>query len=644
MRVFHEYQQNAYDKSSRLILVLAGAIFGTVVLSAAVFTYLVAVWDYINGLPPEQQVTSLAVTFSVSAVACALIIATGTVIKLAELRAGGKVIAEDLGGRLIEQPKHPSECCLTNIVEEISIASGIPVPPIYVLEGDNGINAFAAGYDPQHVVIAVTRGALRYLSRDQLQGVIAHEFSHILNGDTRLNLRMVGWLHGVLAVAIVAEGLIEAGNRFVQNSADPHSKVFPIHGYVLILVGCMLWPAGLIGTFMSLLAKSATSRQREFLADAFAVQFTRHPEGLAGALKRVAGHTAGGRVRSSQALEASHMFFVEGCGRLASLLASHPSLTKRILRLDPEWDGVPLFGDDGDLTKYAGAFAGAMGLVAYVRRGEENSAERADWLEDRIREVPDMLATVEFAESVLKSLPDPVMQMTETPGGTSLVLYALWLANSGDELVGRELLSESQLQRVESLVRFFRGMEPPQQLLLFDTAIEELRTARPSELEELKQVCQRFVAAREDDNLFQWMWTTVVGASVGLAKKHKPRYRKLKQVEGACEVVLSRVCHASGHASMAGFSFQRGLANLGLENSHLLAPDLCSWQKFLRALDLVAQLAPKPRRQFLLACSAAASADRGVAPDEAYILRGICKHLGYDVPSVLPGQPVAPGT
>ena len=648
MRQFYEHQDNAYNTTAKLTFVMAVAIIGTILISGGIITYLFAFFMYLDGVEPSRLKTTLIWVFCFASTSIGVVVAIGTISKMLQLRAGGRVIAEDVGGRLITEPRDDDERRLLNIVEEISVASGIPTPPVYLLGLCDGINAFAAGHNPREAVVAVTRGAIRNLNRDQLQGVIAHEYAHILNGDMALNMKMVGWLHGVLAITILADRLIEIGcealfrerrTMFSQNDNG-------LGGILPIVIGCGLWPVGLIGTFMALLAKAATSRQREFLADAYAVQFTRHPEGLADAFKRLAGHDAGSRVRSSKAIEASHMFFAEGCGRLASRLASHPPLVDRVLRLDPTWDGTPLFAGEDQIGEFTGAFQGALGLVSGASDMTDNGpvAGLEAQLQERVREVPDMLATVAFAESVLSSLPDPLVQIIEAPGGTSLVLHGLWLAHAKDESIGYDMLPKLQAERLNPLVPFLREMNSAQQVMLLDKAADALGKARGPERRTLREVNQCFIDACETDNLFQWMWNAIVSESLGLEKDRKPRYGKLSQVEGACEVVLSRVSYASGSKAVAGFSFQRGLANLALENISLLDEADCDWEKFQMAVDLIAQLAAAPRRQVLVACSSALSSDQDITPDESYIIRGICQRLGYEVPTIFAGQPILPGT
>ena len=238
---------------------------------------------------------------------------------------GGSAVAESLGGRLVNpNTTHPEERKLRNVIEEMAIASGVPVPKIYVLDDEKGINAFAAGHSPSDAAIGVTLGCLTLLNRDELQGVIGHEFSHILNGDMRLNLRLMGVIFGILCLAVIGRILIYSRGGKDRNP--------------LMLLGLALIVIGAIGVFFGRLIQAALSRQREFLADASSVQFTRNPAGLSGALQKIGG--VGSQVESAHAGEASHMFFGNGLGKpFLGVLATHPPLDERIRAIDPGWDG-----------------------------------------------------------------------------------------------------------------------------------------------------------------------------------------------------------------------------------------------------------------------------------------------------------------
>ena len=224
---------------------------------------------------------------------------------------------------------------MINVVEEMALASGVPVPPVYLLPEEQGINAFAAGYSPSDAVVAVTRGTAEQLSRDELQGVVAHEFSHILNGDMRLNIRLIGVLHGILLLGLIGRFLLRSGyySGHRRNSKDNS-------GAVLLVMGLVLLVLGFVGSVCGNLIKAALSRQREYLADASAVQFTRNPGGIAGALKRIGAAVMGSSLKHSNASEMSHMYFSQGVWEgFTGMMATHPPLPKRIRALEPNWDG-----------------------------------------------------------------------------------------------------------------------------------------------------------------------------------------------------------------------------------------------------------------------------------------------------------------
>src|SRR5215213_529447 len=269
-----------------------------------------------------------------SGVAALGLIAGGSLLKTAQLSGGGTVVAERLGGRRV----YPNSADLTerrllNVVEEMALAWGVPVPAVFLLSDEMGINAFAAGHTPSDCVIGVTRGCAQQLTRDQLQGVVAHEFSHILNGDMRLDLRLMGVLYGILLMGLTGRELLRwaayGGGRSSNSRRDNG-------GMYLLAIGLTFMIVGFLGMLFGNLIKAAVSRQREFLADASAVQFTRNPSGIAGALMRIGAAVFGSKLMSPRAAEASHMYFAEG---VASLFATHPPLDIRIRCIDPDWDG-----------------------------------------------------------------------------------------------------------------------------------------------------------------------------------------------------------------------------------------------------------------------------------------------------------------
>ena len=338
---FFTRQDAARRKTTRLVVLFVLAVLAIMV---SIDLLLAATIGYASGgseggrrdywaIATDPWLVGLAV------IGTLVVVGGGSLFKVAQLRGGGKVVAEELGGRLLHpDTSDPTEQQLQNVVQEMAIASGTPTPPVYLLDHEQGINAFAAGFTPSDAVIGITRGTAERLTRDELQGVVAHEFSHILNGDMRLNIRLIGILHGILIIGLLGYFVLRAsmfsGYRR-RSSRDQGGGAM-----VLLALGAGLAAVGFFGTFFGNLIKAAVSRQREFLADASAVQFTRHPDGIAGALKKIAGFSAGSRVQSPNAPAASHMFFGRATGGFSGMFSTHPPLEERIRRIDPSWDGT----------------------------------------------------------------------------------------------------------------------------------------------------------------------------------------------------------------------------------------------------------------------------------------------------------------
>jgi len=255
------------------------------------------------------------------------VVLAGAVYKFLRLSRGGSAVAEELGGRLLaDEPTDADERRLRNVVEEMALAAGVPVPKVYVLDNDTGINAFAAGHNAADAAIGITRGGMTLLTRDELQGVIGHEFSHLLNGDMRINIRIMGILFGIVCLTVIGRVLMYSRGGGNRGRAP------------MLLLGVALLVIGAVGVLFGRLIQAALSRQREMLADASAVQFTRNPAGLAGALRKIG--SVGARIDSPHAGEASHMFFENGLGKpMFGWLATHPPLAERIRAIDPAWDG-----------------------------------------------------------------------------------------------------------------------------------------------------------------------------------------------------------------------------------------------------------------------------------------------------------------
>ncbi len=306
---FFEQQDQARKKTKWLVLYFGLGIAGTIVATYSVIAatrfYIVSSdYDLQRQLPVSLFDLEL---FLPTAAVVGLLILLASGYKMLQLQGGGRVVAQELGGREIAHgSRDRHERRLLNVVEEMSIASGVPVPSVYVMDGEDGINAFAAGRTTSDAVIGVTRGCMQKLTRDELQGVIAHEFSHILNGDMRLNMRLMGWLFGILFIALIGEMCFRLALRARWIGNDRSGAAAAL---VMLAAGAGVWLVGSLGGFFANLIKAAVSREREYLADASAVQFTRNPDGIGGALLRIGGHKRGSQVGAPMARDASHLFF-----------------------------------------------------------------------------------------------------------------------------------------------------------------------------------------------------------------------------------------------------------------------------------------------------------------------------------------------
>jgi len=324
---FFAHQQQA-KRNTTLLVVLFIVAFALII---GVTTLVASIALGASASGPEGQFNFDPQAAIPIAMVVFLVIVSVMLIKWVSLRPGGHVVAEKLGGvQVSPDSQDPTERRVLNVVEEMAIAANMPVPAVYILPEESAINAFAAGYKTKDAVIGLTRGAVESFSREQLQGVVAHEFSHILNGDMRLNIRLIAALAGILFIAHMGRILIYSGG---MRSRDNRNNAGPIIGIALIVVGA-------IGILFGNLIKAAVSRQREFLADAAAVQFTRNPESLAGALKQIGARQQGSKINHKNADETAHLFFGQAISRWFSLMATHPPLEKRIKRLEPNWDGA----------------------------------------------------------------------------------------------------------------------------------------------------------------------------------------------------------------------------------------------------------------------------------------------------------------
>jgi Zn-dependent protease with chaperone function len=480
--------------------------------------------------------------------------------RAATLARGGGHVARMLGAtRVSGEGTDPLERRLVNVVEEMALASGTPVPEIYVLEQEAGINAFAAGLTSTDAAIAVTRGALEHLERAELQGVIAHEFSHILNGDMRLNQQLIGLSFGILVLSLAGRWLLRSvrytrGNRRGRNSGGVAAA---------LAIGLALVVIGGIGVLLSRLIKAGVSRQRELLADASAVQFTREPEGLAGALKKIAGHSA--RIVSVDTEEVAHMLFERGTSRFSGWFATHPPLLERIRTLEPTFDPADLpppqpHTRTGPTAAGYGASTAGLAAAATAVVSTGSPLERAGEI------------AAPAGAALRAAVPDELYHATRSRDSSLLVVLALAL--SGDEQTRRQQLAllERQLgaTRAELTARLFADLARSSdelRLPVLELALPTLRERPREQLAYLSELLVRLKELDKAERLFDFVLLRVLKTylrdSPG-AVPAPPRPGRKLDTRSAVRVLLANVAaYGSADAAAANRAYAAGLESLG---------------------------------------------------------------------------------
>jgi Zn-dependent protease with chaperone function len=642
---FFEAQDTARRRTTLLVALFVLAVL---VIVAVVYVAAHLALGPGPGAPAAIDVVLLLqVAFGVG-----LVIAIGTGIRTASLRRGGPAVAELLGGRRIPpDTAEPDERKLINVVEEMAIASGMPVPAVYVLDGEDGINAFAAGYSLHDSAVAVTRGALRSLTRDELQGVIAHEFSHILNGDMRLNIRLIGMLYGILLLAVIGRGIVYAGPRGGRRGGREGGA-----GWI-ILLGLALLLVGYVGVFFGKLIKAAISRQREFLADSAAVQFTRNPEGLAGVLKKIGAQAHGSRIQDHHAEELSHLFFANGLrSSLFGFLATHPPLEERIRRLDPSWDG--------DFTTPTRRPARVEAHAAAARRHGTPPRDPAGIAALAQLASPAALVAsigaptpehLGYAAALLNRFPDALTRAVHDPVESRALILALVAADSAGGATGggatlgsaerailREYGGEQLERRVEALVPLVRGQGPDARLPLLDLALPALLHLSPDEAESFRAAVERLIHADGRVRPFEYALTHTLARRLeagGGRSRGGGRVRSFEPLRGDVEALLSAVAWAGsdGDADAARAAFEAGARRLpsSAGRMRLLEPSAVGLQRVDAALTALEEAAPALRRDFLAAAAECAAHDRRLQTAEVELLRAMAEALDCPMPPVL---------
>jgi Zn-dependent protease with chaperone function len=572
----------------------------------------------------------------------------GSAYKTMALSAGGSAVAESLGGRLIlSNTNNPDERKLLNIVEEMSIASGVPMPKVYVLENEDAINAFAAGHTPSDAAVAVTHNCMTKLSRDELQGVIGHEFSHILNGDMRLNIRLIGILFGIFCIATIGRILLQ-----VRSSNSRDKNPLPVIGILLLIIGSL-------GVFFGRLIQAAVSRQREFLADASSVQFTRNPTGLSGALQKIGGY--GSFMESPHASDASHLFFASGLtDAFFGAMATHPPLDARIKAIDPNWDGkFHRLPDDRPENLHLSCnppprrpppFPSQRDIFGTVVGGAIFTSENEAPPVIQSRSVLPNLGNptplhLQYAEALRNSLPENLKAAAREPLDAMALIYALLLNDDESQralqlagLAGRatQAVAEKTVALYPEVPQAARRARLP----LVNLALPALRQLDAGQFSQFSQTLQWLIGSDGKVELFEFVVQKIVlrhlESNFGMARQPTIQFYTLKPLVPDCVVVLSALAHVGSNdpaeiqkAFAAGAPYLRAPADVPRE---LLPREACGVNQLDAALNRLVQAVSIIKKNLLEASSHVVGADGVIVEAEAELLRAVADTLDCPMP------------
>lgn len=645
---FFEAQDQARQKSHWLVLYfLAAVVFIILAIYGVVSLIFFGTGEQETGdfgwFSPLRLITVAGGTL--------LVIVLATLFKIAQLRQGGGAVAKSLGAKRV-QPETTDfkERQLLNVIEEMSIASGSPMPEVYVLEQETGINAFAAGFSPNDAAVAVTRGTLEQLSRDELQGVIAHEFSHILNGDMRLNIKLGGVLFGILVLAIIGRVVMHALRFSGGRSSRGGGKGGGGLVLALFFTGLALFVIGYIGIFFGRLIQAAVSRQREYLADAAAVQFTRNPAGISGALKKIGGFSGKSALENGKAMNIAHMCF----GRIGKSepmffsLATHPPLVKRIQAIDPGFEGnfpqvQATKPSKSSRKKPSSPLASGFGSDSGSQQPPPLPSSSGAKPQNRFKVGKTALAAsvgnlapeqISRAREQIQQLPPAIQQAKQDSGAARAVILALVFDRDPTSLLKqmnavRQSAAPETANALQKLSIEVRKLPKTLRLPVLEMMIPVLYNLPSAEYENFLEVLQQCIASDQKTDFWEFVLLRLIRRQVEPRIYRKSvdqaeiRFKTAASVQPQAAVLfnfLVRQSHPQQEQQKALFQKapfgEAGWAGLPwMEDSEL---DLASLGK---ALDALAHASFALRKKTLEICREVVSADDNVTAEEMESLR-----------------------
>lgn len=652
---FFEHQAQAHRESKKLLFLFVLAVMAIVL---AVNGTMALLWLWSKGMHAAGAVTFPRGFFLMNTTLTLLFIGGGTLFEMAHLRDGGDAVAQMAGGRLVQPDSRDiQERRLLNIVEEMALAAGIACPRVYVMDEEDAINAFAAGYHQNEAVVAVTRGTLSRLNRDELQGVIGHEFSHILNGDMRMNVKLISVLFGIQMLASFGQHLIDWGAR--MGSSRSRDEKGPSLQLMMIVLGVALFVIGYIGIFFGRLIKSAVSRQREFLADASAVQFTRNPDGIGGALRKIGGLTrenkCGSRIKNANAEQLSHMFL--GAARpnlLSGLFATHPPIATRLQRLYGrnvemlDASEVPPEVDEAGAMGMAPGFAptsSTLGLNAAIAVPPTSFHPEFGYQGTALASEGGVPAKTSISQPTRPQarIPAEVVQAARDPKAASALVYALLLDRSDATSfqIQRDILRQvipTQCALVSLLHEATETMSASMRLPVLDLAMPALKLLSAEQVQQLLGVSARLIAADQVVTQAEFVVQTLLQRRLSpqAGRDVKVKYAGLQQLPSETALLISLMATTEFSAEEAEQAYHRAvnsMPELGLAAAQFVPRTALDYFEVKQALDKFQQLAPLAKPFLIRLMLKASGSELSIAG--ADLLRSVCAALDAPVPEVV---------
>ncbi len=653
---FFEQQDRAKRNTTRLIILLALAVLSLIAITTLLFAsvyYFLEVNStghlYEQNTQGFWQGLSRAVSPSILlqiTLAITAVVILGSLFRYLQLKSGGRAVAEAMGGKLLQgNTQNLDERKILNVVEEMAIASGTPVPPIYLIE-EAGINAFAAGYHPQDAVIGITRGCIQLLNRDELQGVVAHEFSHIFHGDMRINMRLISLLYGILLLGLIGEFLLRHthNRRLFRSSRDKSAGA-------ILGIGIGLYVIGYTGTFFGNLIKAAVSRQREFLADASAVQFTRNPDGIAGALKKIGGSTSGSELHHDHAAEYSHMYFGQGVATWMSWMATHPPLEERIKRIQPRWDGefpsvkIPKshYADSNGIKEGRFATEESMGFAGNLSPTTYAPIEYTVNIDNTLNHIAKPAPThIDYAQQCLTEISAELKTASYEPFSARAIVFGL-LLDRNSHLRTQQLsylqqaLTPTDFDALNSIILASANCAEHLRLPLIELALPALKQLSSEQHSHFLAQLNALIRNDQKVNLTEWALYRIVLHNTATSAAQNPiQDKKLQDLLPHVQTLLSLLAYAGASTeTQAAQSFTRATEMFSPETLTLLPRTQVKLADIDAALDQLNCLKPLQKPQLLKAMSECVLHDGKLTLREAELYRAIANSLDCPIPPLI---------